>query len=65
MVAIIPGQSKDAFIARVRRVVGDELELTVLEHHDGITFDAKTPLFDAICGDACDSTTPTACPCHT
>jgi acetylornithine deacetylase/succinyl-diaminopimelate desuccinylase-like protein len=45
---IIPGQSKEAFLDEVRRVVGDDLEIRVFDHHDGTTFDAKTELYDAI-----------------
>lgn len=45
---VIPGQSADQFLDEVRAVIGPELELNVLEQHDGMVFDAKTALFDAI-----------------
>ena len=46
---IIPGESVQSFLAEVRRVVGDDVKLKVLESREGSIFDAKTPLFDAIC----------------
>ncbi|HVW27194.1 MAG TPA: M20/M25/M40 family metallo-hydrolase [Polyangiaceae bacterium] len=46
---IIPGESVQSFLAEVRRVVGDDVRLKVLEGREGSVFDAKTPLFDAIC----------------
>ncbi len=46
---VIPGQSIESFLAEVRRVIGDDVELNVLDRHDGTVFDAKTPLYDAIC----------------
>jgi acetylornithine deacetylase/succinyl-diaminopimelate desuccinylase-like protein len=45
---VIPGQTLESFLEEVREVVGDELELRVTEKHDGVTFDTKTPLYDAI-----------------
>jgi acetylornithine deacetylase/succinyl-diaminopimelate desuccinylase-like protein len=45
---LIPGQTLDAFLAEVRAVVGDDVRLTVLEDHPGLTFDSKTALFTAI-----------------
>jgi acetylornithine deacetylase/succinyl-diaminopimelate desuccinylase-like protein len=45
---LIPGQTLDAFLAEVRAVVGDDVRLTVLEDHPGLTFDSKTDLFTAI-----------------
>jgi acetylornithine deacetylase/succinyl-diaminopimelate desuccinylase-like protein len=45
---VIPGQKVESFLDEVREVVGDELELVVNERHDGVTFDSRTPLFDAI-----------------
>ncbi len=45
----IPGQSVEQFLAEVQRVVGDDLKLNVLMQHDGTTFSADTPLYDAIC----------------
>jgi acetylornithine deacetylase/succinyl-diaminopimelate desuccinylase-like protein len=46
---IIPGQSLDQFFAEIRRVVGDDVRLRVLEHHEGTVFEQATPLYDAIC----------------
>jgi acetylornithine deacetylase/succinyl-diaminopimelate desuccinylase-like protein len=46
---IIPGESIQSFLAEVRRVVGDDVNVNVLESWEGSVFDAKTPLFDAIC----------------
>jgi acetylornithine deacetylase/succinyl-diaminopimelate desuccinylase-like protein len=45
---IIPGQSVEAFLAEVQRVVGDDLTVTVLEQHDGTVFPSDTPLYEAI-----------------
>lgn len=47
---IIPGESLQSYLAEVRRVVGDDVKLKVLEGREGSVFDPKTPLFDAICG---------------
>ena len=44
----IPGQSKEAFLAEIERVIGPGLKLHVSMAHDGTTFEAKTPLFDVI-----------------
>jgi acetylornithine deacetylase/succinyl-diaminopimelate desuccinylase-like protein len=46
---IIPGETIQSFLAEVRRVVGDDVTVKVLEGREGSVFDAKTPLFDAIC----------------
>lgn len=45
---IIPGQSREAFIAEVERVVGPDIRLTVLDHHEGTVFSADTALYDTI-----------------
>jgi acetylornithine deacetylase/succinyl-diaminopimelate desuccinylase-like protein len=45
---LIPGQTLDSFLAEIRTVVGDDVRLTVLEDHPGLTFDSKTELFSAI-----------------
>jgi acetylornithine deacetylase/succinyl-diaminopimelate desuccinylase-like protein len=45
---MMPGVTVDDFRAQVQRVVGDEVTLNALEHHDGVTFDIDTPLFSAI-----------------
>ncbi len=45
----IPGQSVEQFLAEVQAVIGSDLRLNVLIHHEGVSFDANTPLFDAIC----------------
>jgi acetylornithine deacetylase/succinyl-diaminopimelate desuccinylase-like protein len=45
---IIPGQSIGAFLAEVQRVVGPDVKLNVLNHHDGTTFPSGTPLYDTI-----------------
>lgn len=46
---ILPGQTRDDFLREVQQIVGDDLKVTVLEHHDGTIFSADTPLFDTIC----------------
>ncbi len=46
---LIPGQSKEAFLREVRGVVGDDLGIDIIDHHDGTVFDRNTPLWDAIC----------------
>ena len=46
---ILPGQSLQSFLAEVQQVIGSELKLNVLLHHDPVTFSAETPLYDAIC----------------
>ena len=45
---IIPGQTVESFLAEIRRVVGDDVRLTVLEHHSGTEFEKETPLYAAI-----------------
>jgi acetylornithine deacetylase/succinyl-diaminopimelate desuccinylase-like protein len=45
---MLPGQSVDAFLAEIQRVVGSDLKVTVLEQHEGQVFRTDTPLFDAI-----------------
>jgi acetylornithine deacetylase/succinyl-diaminopimelate desuccinylase-like protein len=45
---ILPGHTKEEFLREIRRIEGDELELHVLDHHDGTTFDSKTELYTAI-----------------
>jgi acetylornithine deacetylase/succinyl-diaminopimelate desuccinylase-like protein len=45
---IIPGQSRETFVAEVQKVVGPDIRLTVHEHHDGTTFSPDTPLYDTI-----------------
>jgi acetylornithine deacetylase/succinyl-diaminopimelate desuccinylase-like protein len=45
---VLPGQSQRAFLSELRSVIGDKLEVEVLEQHDGLVFDGRTPLFDAI-----------------
>ena len=44
----IPGQSVADFLAEVRKVVGDDLELTVLEQHEGTVFPSDTPVYETI-----------------
>jgi acetylornithine deacetylase/succinyl-diaminopimelate desuccinylase-like protein len=44
----LPGQTLDGFLAEIRRVVGDDVRLTVLDQHDGAVFQTKTELFSAI-----------------
>lgn len=46
---VIPGQTREEYLREVQRVVGDDLKVTVLEYHDGTSFAADTPLYDAIC----------------
>jgi acetylornithine deacetylase/succinyl-diaminopimelate desuccinylase-like protein len=45
---IIPGQTTESFFAEIRRVIGDDVRLTVLDEHEGTTFNTKTALFEAI-----------------
>jgi acetylornithine deacetylase/succinyl-diaminopimelate desuccinylase-like protein len=47
---MVPGQSGEQFLEEIRRVVGDDVRLTVLEQHDGLVFESKTELFAAIAG---------------
>ncbi|MCA9646364.1 MAG: M20/M25/M40 family metallo-hydrolase [Polyangiaceae bacterium] len=46
---VLPGYSTDDFLREVQAVVGDDLELEVLNQHEGTRFDSNTPLYDAIC----------------
>jgi acetylornithine deacetylase/succinyl-diaminopimelate desuccinylase-like protein len=46
---ILPGQSLDDYLAEIRRVIGADLDVNVLLHHDGVVFDSETPLYDTIC----------------
>ena len=45
---MLPGQTVDDFLAEVRRVVGGDLLVRVLEQHEGPVFQTDTPLYDAI-----------------
>ncbi len=45
----IPGQSLADFVKEIQAVVGDDLTINVLDHHDGTVFDSKTELYDVIC----------------
>lgn len=45
---IVPGQTLEQFLAEVQRVVGPDVRINVLDHHDGTVFDAATPLYDTI-----------------
>ncbi len=45
---VLPGRSVEAFLADVRKVIGDELDLVVHDQHDGTTFTSDTPLYRAI-----------------
>ncbi len=45
---VLPGQTVEAFLAEVQRVVGDDLKVRVLEQHEGTVFRTDTPLYDAI-----------------
>lgn len=45
---ILPGFSKEQYLAEIHQIVGDELEVKVLDHHDGITFDSKSELYHTI-----------------
>jgi acetylornithine deacetylase/succinyl-diaminopimelate desuccinylase-like protein len=45
---VLPGQTVDAFLAEVQRVVGDDLRVRVLEQHEGTIFRTDTPLYDLI-----------------
>jgi acetylornithine deacetylase/succinyl-diaminopimelate desuccinylase-like protein len=46
---ILPGQSVEQFLAEVRKVVGKDVDVNVLLHHDPVTFEADTPLYATIC----------------
>jgi acetylornithine deacetylase/succinyl-diaminopimelate desuccinylase-like protein len=45
---VIPGQTTASFLEEIRRVVGEDVRLTVLDEHEGTTFATKTELFDVI-----------------
>lgn len=45
---IIPGQTRESFLAEIQRVVGPDIRLRVLDHHDGTVFSPDTPLYDTI-----------------
>jgi acetylornithine deacetylase/succinyl-diaminopimelate desuccinylase-like protein len=45
---VIPGQTAESFLDEIRRVVGDDVRLTVLDQHDGTVFETSTELFAAI-----------------
>ncbi len=45
---VIPGESRESFMAEVQRVVGPDIRLRVLDHHEGTVFSADTPLYDTI-----------------
>jgi acetylornithine deacetylase/succinyl-diaminopimelate desuccinylase-like protein len=45
---MLPGQTVDAFLTEVQRVVGPDLRVRVLEQHEGQVFRIDTPLYDAI-----------------
>lgn len=45
---VIPGQTIAQFLDEIRAVIGPELEITVHEQHEGVTFSSDTPLYDAI-----------------
>lgn len=47
---ILPGSTKEELLAEVRRVIGDDVTVNVLDHHQGTTFPVDTPLYDAIRG---------------
>ncbi|MCC6215530.1 MAG: M20/M25/M40 family metallo-hydrolase [Polyangiaceae bacterium] len=47
---LLPGHSVAQFLAEVRGVVGDEVELDVMLDHAGTTFPSDTPLYSAIRG---------------
>lgn len=45
---IIPGESVESFLAEIQRVVGPDIRLRVLIHHDGTVFSDQTPLYETI-----------------
>jgi acetylornithine deacetylase/succinyl-diaminopimelate desuccinylase-like protein len=45
---IIPGQTLEDFLGEVRRVAGADLDIRVIEHHEGCVFDAETELFETL-----------------
>ncbi len=42
---VLPGESKEAFLREIRAVVGDDVHIEVMDHHDGVVFDTDTPLW--------------------
>lgn len=46
---VLPGQTRENFLAEIQRVVGEGIAITVLQHHEGSVFPADTPLFDRVC----------------
>ncbi len=46
---VLPGFSANDFLKEVQAVVGDDLEIELLNQHDGTHFESDTPLYDAIC----------------
>jgi acetylornithine deacetylase/succinyl-diaminopimelate desuccinylase-like protein len=45
---IVPGQSLSSFLDEIRHVVGSDVRLTVLDEHQGTSFETRTELYDAI-----------------
>jgi acetylornithine deacetylase/succinyl-diaminopimelate desuccinylase-like protein len=45
---ILPGQSLQQFLAEVQQVVGPDVKVHVLDHHEGTRFPSETPLYDTI-----------------
>lgn len=45
---ILPGHTLQQFLDEVQRVVGPDVRITVLDHHEGTSFTSDTPLYDTI-----------------
>lgn len=45
---ILPGQTIEQYLAQVQRVIGPDVKINVIDHHDGVVFSDKTPLYDTI-----------------
>jgi acetylornithine deacetylase/succinyl-diaminopimelate desuccinylase-like protein len=45
---VIPGQTTAEFLDEIRQVVGKDVRLTILDEHEGTTFETATPLYQAI-----------------
>lgn len=45
----IPGQSVEAFLNEVQRVIGRQFRINILNQHEGTVFPSTTPLYEAIC----------------
>lgn len=46
---IVPGQTLRSFLQEIQAIVGEDVSVHVLDHHDGTVFDSQTPVYDTIC----------------